>query len=74
MTPIKTSVWWIEYVLANGGELNKSPATNLSWFVYYSLDVLLLLGCIAITAVYGIILLYNICTHRDHRFDSKKRD
>lgn len=76
MTPIDTSLWWIEYVISNGGESIKSPATNLSWFVYHSLDVMLLLGCIFVSAVYAIILLVKVWTNggKPGEIENKKRD
>lgn len=76
MTPIDTSLWWIEYILKNGGESTKSPATNLSWFVYHSIDVMLLLGCIFISAVYAIILIVRVWTNRGKpgEIENKKRD
>jgi len=76
MTPLETSVWWIEYVLANGNEFTKSPATNLSWFVYHSIDVMLLLGSLAISAIYGLILLLKIWKNRANcpKIASKKRE
>lgn len=74
-TPLETSIWWIQYILANGGELIKSPATNMSWFVYYSVDVMLLLVCTLICTIYGICRLVNVCRGRTNiNVDSKKRD
>lgn len=75
MTPIETSLWWIQYVLANGGELTKSHATNLSWLVYHSIDVMLLLGGVLISAVYGIIFLVKVRANRVRRckIDSKNK-
>lgn len=77
MTPLETSIWWIQYVLANGGELTKSHAPNMSWFAYHSVDVMLLLGTISICAVYGIFVLFKICMNRAKsrcNFENKKRD
>lgn len=76
MTPVETSLWWIQYVLANGGELTKSHATNLSWFVYYSIDVMLLLSGLFVSVVYGILKLFKVWTNRASRckIDNKKRE
>lgn len=76
MTPIETSLWWIQYILENDGELITSHATNLSWFVYHSIDVLLLLGSIFIAVIYGIILLLKMWKNRAYRreIDNKKRE
>lgn len=76
MTPKETSVWWIEYILANGNELTKSPATNLSWFAYHSIDVILFLVSIFGAVVYAIIRLLKLWINRAKscQIDNKKRD
>lgn len=62
-TPIETSVWWIQYVISNG-ELSKSHATDLSWFVYYSVDVMLFLASIIVCSVYGTFVLFRTSMNR----------
>lgn len=45
-TPLQTAVWSVEHVLQHGGlavELLHSPGIELNWFVYHSLDSLVLL-------------------------------
>ncbi|XP_037024343.1 UDP-glycosyltransferase UGT5-like [Bradysia coprophila] len=76
MTPSETAVWWIQYILANGSEFIKSPATDMSWFVYYSLDVVFVLSCIFVLAVYIIVLPLKVLIKRASRskVDSKKKD
>lgn len=44
VTPVEKAVFWIEYVLRNGGAPHlKSVAHDLSWYQYYSLDVIFFL-------------------------------
>ncbi|KAL7044777.1 hypothetical protein ACKWTF_002044 [Chironomus riparius] len=39
-SPLETALWWIEYVLIfNGAPHLQSPARNLPWFRYLSLDI-----------------------------------
>ncbi|XP_033210444.1 2-hydroxyacylsphingosine 1-beta-galactosyltransferase-like isoform X2 [Belonocnema kinseyi] len=43
MSPLKTAIFWIEYVIRNGPDSLKSPALNLFWWQQELLDV-----CIAV--------------------------
>lgn len=50
--PLATAIWWVEHVAATkGAPLTKSHAVFLSTFIYYSLDVLLVI------LVVGLILI-----------------
>lgn len=41
MSPVDTSVWWIEHVIETGGlPLARSHAMELSWWSYHSVDVI----------------------------------
>ncbi|ODM96285.1 UDP-glucuronosyltransferase 1-1 [Orchesella cincta] len=40
---VKNAVWWVEHVLRHGGAMHlRSPARELNFFQYYSIDILLL--------------------------------
>ena len=44
MSPLNTSLTWIEYVLStNGLPEAKSHSVNMPWYAYYSVDVILVL-------------------------------
>ncbi|KAJ6645923.1 UDP-glycosyltransferase UGT5 [Pseudolycoriella hygida] len=75
MTPLQTSLWWIEYVLSHDGDLAKSHATNLSWYVFHSVDVMLFLFSLVTIAVCGIVLLIKTWVNRAQRnnIGTKKR-
>lgn len=58
-TALESAIWWVEYVgNTEGASLLKSTATYLSRFTYYSLDVYMILGLIAITSTvtWGVIM------------------
>lgn len=45
--PLDTGVYWTEYVLRHKGAAHMaSPARDLSWFQYYSYDVVLFFAVI----------------------------
>ncbi|XP_068992607.1 UDP-glucosyltransferase 2-like [Neodiprion pinetum] len=43
MSPLDEAVFWIEYIIRNGGEPLRSSALHLYWFQYYLIDVILFL-------------------------------
>lgn len=48
MSAMDTAIYWVEYT-ARHGNILKSPATKLSWWEYYLIDVYgLVLLCIAV--------------------------
>ncbi|KAI4463415.1 UDP-glucosyltransferase [Holotrichia oblita] len=52
VTPVEKAVFWIEYVLRNGGAPHlKSVAHDLTWYQYYSLDVILFLAIVVVVLV-----------------------
>jgi glucuronosyltransferase len=51
--PLDVAVYWTEYVIRHGGALHlRSGAADLNDFVYYSLDVLCLLGAFFLMSLY----------------------
>ncbi|XP_072948767.1 uncharacterized protein [Epargyreus clarus] len=54
MTPLETTLWWLEYVIRHkGATFLKSAAGNMSWFKYFMLDVYL----VVITTIATLICL-----------------
>ncbi|KAJ8668435.1 hypothetical protein QAD02_010098 [Eretmocerus hayati] len=39
LSPMRTAIFWIEYVIRNGGDVLKSPAVQLTWWQLALLDV-----------------------------------
>lgn len=39
MPQLETAVYWVEHTIATGGELMKSSAPSIPWYIYYALDV-----------------------------------
>ncbi|XP_044259861.1 UDP-glycosyltransferase UGT5-like [Tribolium madens] len=56
VTPMETAVYWIEYVIRNGGAPHlRVGALDLPWYRYFLLDV------IAFITILSIIVLYIFC-------------
>ncbi|XP_058833853.1 UDP-glucosyltransferase 2-like [Topomyia yanbarensis] len=79
MTPQQTVVYWVEYVLRHGGSPQlRSPAMDLSYLQYHSLDVyavmLLILGALSLVNLYIAKKLYRrIFKTKVTKSDKKKK-
>lgn len=61
VTPMDEAMFWIEYVCEfNGAPHLKSSATNMSWFTYLLLDVLLTV----LLVIWGLIILIRSTLRR----------
>ena len=50
-TPLETGVYWTEYVLRHKGAAHMaSPARDLSWFQFYSYDVVAFFAAILLVS------------------------
>ncbi|XP_063700442.1 UDP-glucosyltransferase 2-like [Culicoides brevitarsis] len=58
MAVLDTAVYWTEYAIRTKGELIRSHARHMSWFVYYSLDVLLPIIFVFLTIFYTIFKIH----------------
>jgi glucuronosyltransferase len=59
--PLDAAIYWTEYVIRHRGAVHlRSGAADLNAFVYYSLDVISLLGASLIVAVYVVRKLCSI--------------
>lgn len=77
-TSLNTAVWWTEYILRHKGAHHlRSAATNMPWYIYFSIDVLIFLGsCTVILLVLLITLLNRIkqmCVKSNENLQKKKR-
>ena len=59
MTARETSAFWIEHVLQYGSDHLKSGATDLSWYAYFMLDILVLV--LSITLLSLAVLYLFVC-------------
>ncbi|XP_046482548.1 UDP-glucosyltransferase 2-like [Neodiprion pinetum] len=57
LSPLKKAIFWIEYVIRNGGETLKSSGRHLYWFQYYLIDVGLFLLTITMLA---FVVLFTV--------------
>ncbi|XP_046482544.1 UDP-glucosyltransferase 2-like isoform X2 [Neodiprion pinetum] len=78
LSPLDEAIFWIEYVIRNGGEPLKSSGRHLNWFQYYLLDVFLFLiniAAIVLAIVYVIVkkTLSAIVGTKSHATSSKKK-
>lgn len=76
LSPLKTAIYWIEYVIKHGGDSLRSPAMDLTWWQLQLLDIYAFLLLATILSVYLIItvprLLYNL-VNSSHAVASKKK-
>ncbi|XP_031630557.1 UDP-glucuronosyltransferase 1-3-like isoform X2 [Contarinia nasturtii] len=62
MSPLKTAIWWTEYVAAmHGAPLMKSHSVNMSAFTYYSFDVYATIAVILLPIVYLWVYIVRKC-------------
>ena len=76
--PLDRAVWWIEHLIRHPSLAThmKSPVHNLTWYQYYLLDVLALLGTVLFLVLF---ILYKVFTclccrgGNDKKLSAKKR-
>ena len=76
--PLDRAVWWIEHLIRHPSLAvhMRSPVHNLTWYQYYLLDVLALLGAALFTVAFIIYkIIMRICCRRgeDKDLAAKKR-
>lgn len=57
MSTLDNAIYWIEYAIRTKGELIRTYARHMNWFVYYSLDVILLIILVFVLILYLIAKL-----------------
>lgn len=72
-TPLDLARWSIINVIENGAmEYERSYAPKLPWYIYYSLDVILVLLLAAITIVFGVSYgCRKLCCGKQHLKSTK---
>lgn len=56
-SPGKRVIWWIEYVIRNGGAKHlQSRAANMSWMQYLEFEVMLMAGAVIVISIIAMIL------------------
>ncbi|XP_046745421.1 UDP-glucosyltransferase 2-like [Diprion similis] len=78
LSPLDEAIFWVEYVIRNGGEPLKSSGRHLNWFQYYLLDVFLFLlnvAAIVLAIAYMIVrkTLSAIVGTKSHKISNKKK-
>ena len=76
--PLDRAVWWIEHLIRHPSLAThmKSPVHNLTWYQYYLLDVLALLGTVLFLVLFIIYkVLTCLCCRggADKKLSAKKR-
>ena len=77
MQPMKTAIFWIEYIIRNGAESLRSPALDLYWWQIELLDVYAFLLLSFLIAIYLTIIIVKFVLKMSFRKDVKtqlKRD
>ncbi|XP_049337951.1 UDP glucuronosyltransferase 5 family, polypeptide G1 [Astyanax mexicanus] len=68
ISPLKSTVFWIEYVLRNKGAQHlQSPANSLPWYTYHCLDVLSFLLVFILVALWVLVTLCRLLCCRPKR-------
>lgn len=58
MTPLDTAVFWVEYVLRNGGAHLRNAGLDLSFVQYHSLDTTLTILAMLLLVAYGLVWIF----------------
>ncbi|XP_051160808.1 uncharacterized protein LOC127281235 [Leptopilina boulardi] len=66
--PMEMAIFWIEYILRNGGDSLKSPAIHLHWWQVSLIDVYLFLLIIIFLTIYLLLLIIKIILRTFLRF------
>lgn len=68
MSATNSTIYWIEYVIRNGGDVLRSPALEFSWWQLHLLDVygfvLLILISIILMTLLSINFIMNLLTKK----------
>ncbi|XP_060078186.1 UDP-glucuronosyltransferase 2C1-like [Ylistrum balloti] len=60
-SPSERSAYWIDHVIQHGGDYLQTPATDMPFYKYYLLDVLLFITLVAFLIIWSCIRLVKIC-------------
>uniref|UniRef100_A0A3P8W2H5 UDP-glucuronosyltransferase n=1 Tax=Cynoglossus semilaevis TaxID=244447 RepID=A0A3P8W2H5_CYNSE len=73
MSPMDTAIFWIEYVIRNKGAAHlQSVGSTLPWYIYYSLDVALVLMTIIVAFMWTAVFTCRLICCR--RFSRKMKE
>jgi len=62
ITPGKSAVWWVEYVIRHKGAPHlKSAVLDLNWFQKYLVDVIAFMVFLVLILLYLLLKLVNTC-------------
>lgn len=72
--PLDEGVYWIEYLLRHGPDSLKTAATNLTWYQYLLLDVILAIIISIVFTVFIVCKLFKLLFWRGKMsIDVKKK-
>ena len=60
--PIETMIRWIEHVMNHGGDHLQSHAVDMTWYQYWMIDILILIGvCIHVITICSYLIIRACC-------------
>ncbi|EDW03360.1 GH10547 [Drosophila grimshawi] len=72
--PLETALWWVEHVAeTRGAPLLQSSAVHLNRFVYYSLDVYMVVGITLLVITASVIGVWRLCCKNKRQQQKHKR-
>ncbi|XP_046482543.1 UDP-glucosyltransferase 2-like isoform X1 [Neodiprion pinetum] len=63
LSPMDEAIFWVEYVIRNGGEPLRSSGQHLNWFQYYLIDVGLFLLAITMLVIAVVFTFVKTVLH-----------
>ncbi|KAH8269748.1 hypothetical protein KR018_009818 [Drosophila ironensis] len=71
-SPLDTAIWWVEHVAeTKGAPLIQPSAVHLSRFVYYSLDVYVVVALLVLAPLLLLVGLIRLCRREKPKKDKK---
>ncbi|XP_012257373.2 UDP-glucosyltransferase 2-like [Athalia rosae] len=59
LSPMQEAIYWVNFIIRNGGNSLKPPVSHLYWFQYYMIDVILYLTIITILSLLAIFVIFR---------------
>lgn len=74
ITPMDKAIFWVEYVMRHKGAAHlRTEAYKMSWFSYYSVDVVLfLLTVVTVLLLSVMVLLRSLCCRNRRKLKDKQ--
>lgn len=74
ITPMDKAIFWVEYVMRHKGAAHlRTEAYKMSWFSYYSVDVVLFLLTVVTVLLFSVmVLLRSLCCRNRRKLKDKQ--